>query len=146
MSVFLRTSAIFLLLIIIHAFPSFAYYKGENSQDNSQKPTSLVVKFKSDTPVIQNTAKDNTVIFSDNKIMALNKKYNAGRVSLLTSRNTRSQSSEIFRNVYLINFENLSTIDNIIEEYKNIPNVEYVEPDYSVEFYDAPNDSLYQFQ
>lgn len=124
-----------------------SFYRGEEAASHlSLEPAGLIVKFKSGSGPRLNTCKKDPSHTGLSSVDAINAKYNVKRMFPLLSESAVLSSARSFKDVFVLRVENSADIPALEYEYEKLPNVEYAEPDYPVEFYDVPNDSLYQFQ
>ena len=142
----IKISAIAACLLLFSFMEVHAVYRGENSQVNSYKPNTLIVKYKPGGNSISASGKSTTKTAIMNYISALNVEVKIRKVAPLLAEHITSDKSNTFDNVFLVQLENDLDLAALQEAYEKLPDVEYAEPDYVAEFLVSPDDSLYPFQ
>lgn len=80
------------------------------------------------------------------RLDSLNRKHRVKGISPLFKGSAGVLSRDHFRHVYLLTINEDTDINALRDEYMKLPEIEYAEPDYMVEFYDYPNDAFYPHQ
>lgn len=121
------------------------YYDGLVTNDSYQ-PTRLIVKFDNSRVPLMISPEKGLAKTGQSDIDRLNNKYEVRNLKSLLSKTASIKAGNRFRNVYIFETAPGIDIEAFKNEFKTIPGIIYAEPDYTVEFYDTPDDPLYQFQ
>jgi len=143
-----KIAFITLFLAIIAAFYTspLALYRGEDAPDVNPPVTRLIVKFSPDAGPKFIDRKKGSISTGSAMVDAFNKKYQVQKLTSLLPISAKLASSQQFRNVYIFELQNPDDVNAMKNELENQTGIEYVEPDYQVELYETPNDTLYRHQ
>jgi Subtilase family/FlgD Ig-like domain/FG-GAP-like repeat len=109
-------------------------------------PGRLVVKFRSESRPRKLSLSQGVMTTGVTGIDALNRTYRVANMAPFIRPRPAGQSSAGFENVFVLTVGNEIDLAQMQMDYEKLPGVEYAEPDYWVELYEAPNDSLYPRQ
>ncbi len=113
---------------------------------SSEKPTTLVVKFTPDIQLNWDYDKNGIALTDKSELNAINQKYSVKRQRKVLAETAVCAKDNPLKGVYLFYPENNSGLKAMARELENLDFVEYAHPNYPLELYDAPDDSLFAHQ
>ena len=147
-TMFARIAIPLLTLCFLGGDFSQAHSWSSSTQKNIPQPSpqQLIIKLSSSAKIGFDGSTLGPAKIGLAEIDNLNAKYQVKALSPLFGRTKGLPSADRFRNVYLISIAENADIKTMREEYERLPDVEYLEPNYQVDFYDLPDDPLYPHQ
>jgi len=142
------TRLIFLLLLVLLQTPASMAFLGNAGQNNTTSPptNSIIVKFSSDTGIRFTTGKAGVASVGVAAADEINRRHKIKNVAPLIQKAKASSIPAPFKNVMLVSLPDNADIDAVMAEYRALPGVEYVEPEYMAELHDLSDDTYLQHQ
>ncbi len=139
--------AIFSLCICILMFLAAAQAESWDSGGNDRDvPHRIVVKLSPDRVISASHPNRDVAATGIQAFDALGRKYAAKSQRLLFPTEAANNHPRSLRNILVLTFPEETDIDKILADYRRLDDVVYAHPDYRVELYEAPDDSLYVHQ
>ena len=111
-----------------------------------EEPTTLIVKYVSGIQLNRGYDKNGIVLTSIPELNAINQKYSVKKQQQVLTGAVAYAKDNPLKDVYLLYPENDVDITTMASEFENLDYVEYAHPNYPLELYDAPDDSLFAHQ
>ncbi|MEW5924272.1 MAG: S8 family serine peptidase, partial [Candidatus Zixiibacteriota bacterium] len=135
------------MLIIFSSSIMYAFYDGDTKTNRQEsKIHGLIIKFKDDVEISANIEQRGKLNSGIKEIDDLNTKSGITRMTPVVKKGQGKKVKHPLGQVYVLRGEGKSDYNKMIAEYKKLPFVEYVEPDFEGYFLDSPNDPLYSDQ
>jgi len=134
------------LILMIFCSTGYALYRGEETPKTEQTVNRLIVKFAPNAGPKFVSSKKGAIATGSAVVDAVTEKYQVANINSLLPSSARTASSNQFRDIYIFELQNPDELNTLKSELENSPGVMYVEPDYLVELYETPNDTLYRHQ
>lgn len=134
------------VLVLLLCMNTYAFYRVDDKPTADYEPRGLIVKFTSDRAPRITADKSGALSTGIRKVDDLNAKYNVKRLSPLLPAPSKFPSVENSGSIFLFEVDESTDIQILESEYEKLPGVIYAEPDYTVEFYEVPDDPLFQYQ
>jgi subtilisin family serine protease len=142
---YLLASAVFCVLIF--SSTALSFWDGNQQTDlQADEPSALVVKLASDVNFDQETAKSGAVLTNIPELNTANRKYAVTRKQSALSGSAVSSDDNPLKDVHLLIPETGTDLETMALEYSSLNCVEYAHPNYKLDLYDIPNDSLFSHQ
>lgn len=143
----LKTIIISIIISGLVIGESSALYKpGKSESSKDIVPKRLIVKFNRDGKDSIDGQKGRAYVSGLSEFRQLNESLNVKKVSPFLDRTRHTSAIESFESVYILNFENGDDLKSLRESYAKLPGVEYAEIDQIAQYFDSPDDALYQHQ
>ncbi len=136
----------FILLISLMSVSAYSIMNNDDIAKYNQNPKSIIIKFISDMETPDFSITKSGIRSGNNKLDIINNQYNVTTVSKLLPNTAANRSSNKFNDIYIIDLDNNSDWQSLVNDYESLPNVEYAEPDYMAQLHASPNDPLYNYQ
>jgi len=135
-------------MILIPVDLAFGLYIDDDTRTHKEQqvPSRLVVKLKQSVTPHLSAGETGIPRIGVADFDALNSKFQARQQSRLFARGGHGVEGDRLKNIFVIDFETGTDVEKMKAEYEGLESVVYAQPDYSVELYDTPNDSLYPHQ
>jgi subtilisin family serine protease len=140
---------IFILFCLCNSIYAF-------NKDDKFVKGELIIKFKTDTSAQKSvTALSPGKNTGDTVFARVTKKHNIKsmdevfkkRKNDVQSLSSSKFSNKFLDNTYVLKFDTNTDVESLVKEYKDDPNVEYVEPNYIIRAFDTtPNDTYFNNQ
>ena len=154
----MRAPKLFLCIVALLALipaASYAVWNGSSDRaSDAYEPTSLIIKFK--PAVDSKTAGGQTSQAAHAALRTLNERFHVREQEPLVRGGTAGEHGSPFRDVYRLKVDAGTDIEAMARDYRDLPQVEYAEPDYRLELFlnkppepepvFGPNDPLYPKQ
>lgn len=136
------------ILLVLCPRPSQAVYGPDTSQTRiSSPPRQLVVKYKQGTVAKHGSRVHALSASAQSDLAALQQRFGVtSEELLLPARAGNDPTDGPLGAVFVVKAAPQNDIEALAEAYRQLDIVEYAQPDYELEFYDLPNDSLYAKQ
>jgi len=118
----------------------------EGNEIFSDEPTTIIVKFKSDIQLNRQVDKQGIIINDIPLLDAINRRYAVKQQQKALPESMARFENNPLKNVYLLYPDNNTQLETMADELENLDFVEYAHPNYPLELYDAPDDSLFVHQ
>ncbi|UCC44503.1 MAG: S8 family serine peptidase [Candidatus Zixiibacteriota bacterium] len=141
------TNLFVVLLVLAVPLSSWAIYPSEaGSTQGPNLPAQLIVKFKPGAGPDSKQAMRGTFSAGMAAMEALDKQFGVRQKRTLLADNALRPADNPLKDVYLLRVDRGVDLEEMARQYENLPYVEYAEPDYVVELFEIPTDSLYPAQ
>ncbi len=110
------------------------------------EPTTLVVKYVPNIQLRRTYDKNGIAQTNIPELNAINQKYSVKKQQKMLTEGIAHADDNPLKGVYLLYPENNINITTMASEFENLDFVEYAHPNYPLELYEAPNDSLFAHQ
>ena len=143
----MRYLSVLLLCLFVTAGNAYPFYGPAPEANAAQAvPGRLVVKFRTESRPRNLSLRQGVMTTGVTDIDALNRTYRVANLAPFLRSRLAGQSSTGFENIFILNVGNETDLAQMQIDYERLPGVEYAEPEYRVELYESPNDSLYPRQ
>ncbi|UCD95403.1 MAG: hypothetical protein JSU69_04970, partial [Candidatus Zixiibacteriota bacterium] len=134
-----------LLLVLT---PSLAaYYHQDTPQHKDQSvSTRIVVKLRADVNGPFSRNKAGIVSMGIPSLDGIGRRHGVSRQERLFPIAAGHERPSSLENVFVVTVPEDTDIFDVIADYRKLDEVEYAEPDYEMQLYEAPNDPLYPHQ
>lgn len=127
---------------------SQSFYAPESQRGEPESaPTQLIVKYRPGTVVRDGSRVRGVLAASDVRLGELRRQFSVtDETPLLARCLTGHTVDSLLGDVYLLQVAPETDIEATARAYREVDIVEYAQPDYPLELYDVPDDSLYSHQ
>lgn len=126
---------------------SLALYVTNSIDSGAQiAPTRLIVKFKTGVAPVPSLGKRSAATTGLVEVDALNERFGVAQLSPLFGISEAGGRDVGLQNVCVLTVDSQTDILSMQREYEQLGSVEYAEPDYRLQLFDAPNDPFYWSQ
>jgi subtilisin family serine protease len=140
--------ALTVLFILTYSPIANSFWDPQRQQEEPQaiKPSTLVVKYKPDIQLHSGYDKDGVVLTNKSELNAINKKYSVKKQERVLHGITAYSDDNPLKDVFLLYPEDKEDIAIMAHEFAGLDCVEYAHPNYPLQLYAAPDDSLFGHQ
>ena len=125
--------SILLMVFIVAISISYANQEKSLGEENDYVPGELIVKYKDEPDFGENKLNSLSAVEPDSDVIADETLFNG-------------ENDGEFENIRKLKFSEDSDIEEIAQEYSQMPNVEYAEPNYIYQIFYQPNDPSFSSQ
>ncbi|MFH2056624.1 MAG: hypothetical protein ABIJ61_11745, partial [bacterium] len=137
---------LFVTLLLIPASLVALYQPGESSRPDFANTTKIVVKLRADAKVSIQPGSDGAAVTGLSSFDAVSRRHNIDRLEAIQKQRRNLADSHPLKNALIVTVPPGGDLDALLAEYRKLDAVEYAQPDWPAELYEAPNDPLYEHQ
>jgi len=144
-----RIMAFFVVSTLFFVGSIGAFYspgRGPGDDDSREIPSRIVVKLSADKHLSPVRGGREIAVTGIESFDTVTRRYAAKSQRLLFPPEASRRHPASLKNVLVIDLPDGVDIERVLDEYRALKDVEYAHPDYKVELYAEPNDSLYKHQ
>ncbi len=139
--------AIIIVSLFLLSSPVYGLYFGESSKIGDQDPSQrIVIKLKPEIEISPPKSGGTMLSLGVSALDRLNRQNRIQNIELLFSEMPALDQSPRLKNILIVEAPSDGDIDQIIESYRNLPEVAYAHRDYKMELHTLPNDPLFDYQ